>query len=100
MLNMFLCTGRGQVDDYDYNFGAVDSPSRSPSRKKGSFGASGKRRATITKLQISAPSDFRHESHMGYEEVSMHTATSMTSNAGGAVEEFEFELTELVALLS
>ncbi|KIO34602.1 hypothetical protein M407DRAFT_88496 [Tulasnella calospora MUT 4182] len=65
MLSILLCTGRSGHD-------AIDYPSYSLAeegpRKKSSFSSS-RKGSKISKLQIGAPSDFRHESHMGYDEV-------------------------------
>lgn len=71
MLNIFLCTGRTAVpeNDDDFAFEAVTTSNAAgtPSRvKKGSL-TMGKKKSV--KLQIGAPTDFKHESHMGYEEV-------------------------------
>jgi len=65
MLSILLCTGRAaDMDDFTYT---MDGPGSSPPRKKATSLGSGKRK--VAKLQIGAPSDFRHESHMGYDEV-------------------------------
>ncbi|KAG9016644.1 hypothetical protein FRB90_002711 [Tulasnella sp. 427] len=64
MLSIFLCTGRSGHNDLDYSAFSLDGEAP---RKKPSF--SSRKGSKISKLQIGAPSDFRHESHMGYDEV-------------------------------
>lgn len=65
MLSILLCTGRSSHDALDYP--SYSLAEESP-RKKPSFSSS-RKGSKISKLQIGAPSDFRHESHMGYDEV-------------------------------
>ncbi|KAG8880971.1 hypothetical protein FRB97_000295 [Tulasnella sp. 331] len=66
MLNLFLCTSRSAIeeDDGDYTW---NTSSNSPPRKKNSMGKG--KKAVIKGLQIGAPTDFKHENHMGYDEI-------------------------------
>ena len=73
MLDILLCTGRGaHVDDYANPYGLSSGPG-----SKRSFGGSTKRK--VSKIQIGSPTDFRHESHMGYDDVSTNWGAPSTS---------------------
>lgn len=75
MLSILLCTGRSSHDALDYP--SYSLAEESP-RKKPSFSSS-RKGSKISKLQIGAPSDFRHESHMGYDEVRMRSVPSASA---------------------
>jgi len=64
MLNLFLCTGRTAVQDNDGDLSYAVPTYDPPPRKKASL----TKKKTV-KLQIGSPTDFKHESHMGYSEI-------------------------------
>jgi len=66
MLNIFLCSSRSALQDEDFTY-AIETPAgTSPSRKKTSLNVGRKKAA---KMQIGSPTDFKHENHMGYDEI-------------------------------
>lgn len=56
------------LDDEAFAFETSQSPP--PRNKKLSSGSRGSRKKSTAKLVIGAPTDFKHESHMGFDEVS------------------------------
>ncbi|KAG8969451.1 hypothetical protein FRC03_002727 [Tulasnella sp. 419] len=59
----FLCNGRYHVDDDEQSITYDQSPSTSPRKNR-------LEKKKITKLVIGTPTDFKHNGHMGYDELS------------------------------
>ncbi|KAG9011092.1 hypothetical protein FRB94_009235 [Tulasnella sp. JGI-2019a] len=67
MLNLFLCSSRSAMEDDEGDFTLNTPVGGSPPRKKNSMGKGKKN--VIKGLQIGSPTDFKHENHMGYDEI-------------------------------